>query len=57
MMGPVQAAPDAAVTRSFGGRLIDIAEVGRMDGFLARGATLGETRDSIYVDAGLHNMA
>jgi len=57
MMGPVQAAPDAAVTRSFGGRLIDIAEVGRMVGFLALGATLGETRDSIYVDAGLHNMA
>ena len=57
MMGPVQAAPDAAVTRSFGGRLIDIAEVGRMVGSLALGATLGETRDSIYVDAGLHNMA
>jgi enoyl-[acyl-carrier protein] reductase I len=38
-------------------RLVDIAEVGRVVAFLVGGASSGMTGDTIYVDAGLHNMA
>jgi enoyl-[acyl-carrier protein] reductase I len=38
-------------------RLVDIAEVGRVVSFLVGGASSGMTGDTIYVDAGLHNMA
>lgn len=38
-------------------RLVDIAEVGRVVAFLVSGAASGMTGDTIYVDAGLHNMA
>lgn len=38
-------------------RLVDIAEVGRVVSFLVGGATSGMTGDTIYVDAGLHNVA
>lgn len=48
---------DMAVSRSPGGRLVDIAEVGRVVAFLVGGAASGITGDVIYVDAGLHNMA
>jgi enoyl-[acyl-carrier protein] reductase I len=48
---------DAAVTRSPGRRLVDIAEVGRVIAFLVGGAASGITGDTIYVDAGLHNIA
>ena len=37
-------------------RLVDIAEVGRVVSFLVGGASSGMTGDTIYVDAGLHNM-
>jgi len=37
-------------------RLVDIAEVGRVVAFLVGGASSGMTGDTIYVDAGLHNM-
>jgi len=48
---------EAAVKRSPGRRLVDIAEIGRVVAFLASGAASGMTGDTIYVDAGLHNMA
>lgn len=48
---------DAAVTRSPSHRLVDIAEVGRVVAFLVGGGASGMTGDTIYVDAGLHNMA
>lgn len=38
-------------------RLVDIAEVGRVVAFLVGGAASGMTGDTIYVDAGLHNVA
>jgi enoyl-[acyl-carrier protein] reductase I len=38
-------------------RLVDIAEVGRVVAFLVSGASSGMTGDTIYVDAGLHNVA
>jgi enoyl-[acyl-carrier protein] reductase I len=46
-----------AVARSPAGRLVDIAEVGRVVAFLVGGGASGMTGDTIYVDAGLHNMA
>ncbi|MBK5959201.1 enoyl-[acyl-carrier-protein] reductase [Rhodoplanes elegans] len=46
-----------AVARSPAGRLVDIAEVGRTVAFLVGGGASGMTGDTIYVDAGLHNMA
>lgn len=48
---------DAAVKRAPAGRLVDIAEVGRVVAFLVSGAASGITGDTIYVDAGLHNVA
>jgi len=48
---------EAAVTRSPGNRLVDIAEVGRVVSFLVGGGASGMTGDTIYVDAGLHVMA
>lgn len=48
---------DAAVARSPSRRLVDIAEVGRVVAFLVGGGASGMTGDTIYVDAGLHNMA
>jgi enoyl-[acyl-carrier protein] reductase I len=48
---------DAAVQRSPAHRLVDIAEVGRVAAFLVGGAASGMTGDTIYVDAGLHNVA
>jgi enoyl-[acyl-carrier protein] reductase I len=48
---------EAAVGRSPGRRLVDIAEVGRVVSFLVSGAASGMTGDTIYVDAGLHNIA
>lgn len=38
-------------------RLVDIAEVGRVCAFLVSGASTGMTGDTLYVDAGLHNIA
>jgi enoyl-[acyl-carrier protein] reductase I len=49
----VQMAQERAPAR----RLVDIAEVGRAVAFLVSGASSGMTGDTIYVDAGLHNMA
>ena len=48
---------DMAVARTPGHRLVDIAEVGRAVAFLVGGGASGMTGDTIYVDAGLHNMA
>lgn len=48
---------DAAVSRAPGRRLVDIAEVGRVVSFLVGGSASGMTGDTIYVDAGLHNVA
>ena len=48
---------EAAVNRSPGHRLVDIAEIGRVVAFLVGGGASGMTGDTIYVDAGLHNMA
>ena len=48
---------EAAVVRSPGHRLVDIAEVGRVVSFLVGGAASGMTGDTIYVDAGLHVVA
>lgn len=48
---------DAAVARSPEHRLVDIAEIGRVVAFLVGGGASGMTGDTIYVDAGLHNMA
>ncbi len=47
----------AAVARSPGHRLVDIAEVGRVVAFLVGGGASGMSGDTIYVDAGLHNVA
>ncbi|TCZ63069.1 enoyl-[acyl-carrier-protein] reductase FabI [Roseicella aquatilis] len=38
-------------------RLVDIAEVGRLVAFLVGGAASGMTGDTVFVDAGLHNVA
>jgi len=48
---------EAAVKRSPEHRLVDIAEIGRVAAFLVGGGASGMTGDTIYVDAGLHNMA
>jgi enoyl-[acyl-carrier protein] reductase I len=48
---------DAAVQRSPGHRLVDIAEVGRVVAFLVGGSASGLTGDTVYVDAGLHHIA
>ncbi|MBS0559846.1 MAG: enoyl-ACP reductase FabI [Proteobacteria bacterium] len=48
---------EAAVMRAPAGRLVDIAEVGRVVAFLVSGAASGMTGDTIYVDAGLHIVA
>lgn len=48
---------EAAVARSPSRRLVDIAEVGRVVAFLVGGGASGMTGDTIYVDAGLHNVA
>jgi enoyl-[acyl-carrier protein] reductase I len=48
---------DMARTRAPLQRLVDIAEVGRVVTFLVGGASSGMTGDTIYVDAGLHNVA
>ena len=48
---------EAAVKRSPAHRLVDIAEVGRVVAFLVGGGASGMTGDTIYVDAGLHNVA
>jgi enoyl-[acyl-carrier protein] reductase I len=47
----------AAVVRSPTHRLVDIAEVGRVVAFLVGGGASGMSGDTIYVDAGLHNVA
>lgn len=47
---------EAAVARAPARRLVDIAEVGRVVAFLVGGGASGMTGDTIYVDAGLHNM-
>ncbi len=47
----------AAVARSPAHRLVDIAEVGRVVAFLVGGGASGMTGDTIYIDAGLHNVA
>jgi len=46
-----------ATERTPSHRLVDIAEVGRVVSFLVGGASSGMTGDTIYVDAGLHNVA
>ena len=46
-----------AIQRSPSRRIVDIAEVGRVVGFLVGGGSSGMTGDVIYVDAGLHIMA
>lgn len=46
-----------ATERAPARRLVDIAEVGRVVAFLVGGASSGMTGDTIYVDAGLHNVA
>ncbi|MCK8783293.1 enoyl-ACP reductase FabI [Roseomonas sp. NAR14] len=48
---------DMAAERAPAGRLVDIAEVGRVCAFLVGGASSGMTGDTIYVDGGLHNIA
>jgi len=48
---------EAAVQRSPEHRLVTIAEIGRVVAFLVGGAASGMTGDTIYVDAGLHNVA
>jgi enoyl-[acyl-carrier protein] reductase I len=48
---------DMAQQRAPQHRLVDIAEVGRVCAFLVGGASSGMTGDTIYVDAGLHNVA
>jgi enoyl-[acyl-carrier protein] reductase I len=46
-----------AMKRAPAGRLVDIAEIGRVVAFLVSGAASGMTGDTIYVDGGLHNIA
>ncbi len=48
---------DAAVKLSPEHRLVDSAEIGRVVAFLVSGAASGMTGDTIYVDAGRHNIA
>ena len=48
---------EAAVARSPEHRLVDIAEIGRVVAFLVGPGASGMTGDTIYVDAGLHNIA
>jgi enoyl-[acyl-carrier protein] reductase I len=48
---------EMALERAPAHRLVDIAEVGRVVSFLVSGAASGMTGDTIYVDAGLHNVA
>ncbi len=48
---------EAAVKRSPEHRLVDIAEIGRVVAFLVSGGASGMTGDTIYIDAGLHNVA
>lgn len=48
---------DMAVTRAPAGRLVDIAEDGRVVAFLVSGEASGMTGDTIYLDSGLHHMA
>jgi len=48
---------DGAVARAPARRLVDIAEVGRTVAFLVSGAASGLTGDTVFVDAGLHNVA
>jgi enoyl-[acyl-carrier protein] reductase I len=48
---------EAAMKRSPEHRLVDIAEIGRVVAFLVGGGASGMTGDTIYVDAGLHNVA
>lgn len=48
---------EAAQSRAPQHRLVDIAEIGRVVVFLVSGAASGMTGDTIYVDAGLHNVA
>ncbi|MGO9238786.1 MAG: enoyl-ACP reductase FabI [Methylocella sp.] len=47
---------EAAVARAPARRLVDIAEVGRVVAFLVGGSASGMTGDTIFIDAGLHNM-
>ncbi len=46
-----------AQARAPAGRLVDIAEVGRVVAFLVSPAASGMTGDTIYVDGGLHHVA
>jgi len=48
---------EGAIARAPGHRLVDIAEIGRVAAFLVGGGASGMTGDTIYVDAGLHNVA
>lgn len=48
---------EMARARAPAGRLVDIAEVGRVVAFLVSPAASGMTGDTIYVDGGLHNVA
>lgn len=48
---------DEAIARAPAHRLVDIAEVGHMVAFLVGGGGSGMTGDTIYIDAGLHNIA
>ena len=48
---------DAALKRTPEHRLVEIAEIGRVVAFLCGPGASGMTGDTIYVDAGLHNMA
>ena len=48
--------PDARIGEMPAGRLVDIAEVGRVVAFLVGPASSGMTGDTIHVDGGLHNM-
>ncbi len=48
---------EAAVKRSPEHRLVDIAEIGRVVAYLVSGGASGMTGDTIYIDAGLHNVA
>jgi len=48
---------EMAQSRAPAGRLVDIAEVGRVVAFLVSPAASGMTGDTIYVDGGLHHIA
>lgn len=45
-----------AVRRAPAHRLVEIAEIGRVVSFLVSGASSGMNGDTIFVDAGLHNV-